>query len=183
MSIFKTKGLVLKINKNKDKNFIYTLFTVDYWKINCIKKLKTKEKSLDLWYDIDFQIYVWKKKDGIHSIRNIKILSEFNAHDKTFSEINSFLEFLTLILRRTPAWVPIPEIYTIFSSLNSLDNVKVEKILLAKLKILNVLWELDTNHKNKTVTKILKFVVNNNISTVLRLWGISEEVLDELGRI
>lgn len=183
MSIFKTKAIVLKINKNKDKNFIYTLFTLDYWKINCIKKLKVKEKSLDLWYKIDFQIYVWKKKEGLHTIRNIKILSEFNTNNKTFWEINSFLEFLAVILRKTPSWIPISEIYSIFSTLNSLEKLKIEKILLAKLKVLNILWELSISHKNKIVEKILKFVVNNNISTILRLWWIEKDILYELAEI
>jgi len=183
VSIFKTKAIVLKINKTKDKNFIYTLFTVDYWKINCVKKLKTKEKSLDLWYNIDFQIFVWKKKDGIHTIRNIKILSEFNTQNKTFSEINTFLEFTALIFKKTPSWVPIPEIYNIFNRINSLETYKIEKVLLAKLKVLNVLWELNSNHKNKTVEKILKFVINNNIDTVLRLGWIENDILEELEKI
>lgn len=183
MSIFKTKAIVLNINKSKDKNFIYSLFTLDYWKINCVKKLKTKEKSLDLWYNIDFEINVAKNKDSMSSFRNIKILSEFDTSNKSFNQINDFLELITLVSKNTPYWVPMHEIYNSINALYSLENIKSEKILLTKLKVLNLLWELDENSKNLTLKKILKFVNNNSINTVLRLWGIEEDVLEEIRRI
>ncbi|PIE85542.1 hypothetical protein CSA08_01415 [Candidatus Gracilibacteria bacterium] len=183
MSIFKTKAIVLNINKNKDKNFIYSLFSLDYGRINCIKKLKTKEKSIDLGYNIDFEINVAKNKETISSFRNIKIISEFKTSGKKFSEINDFLELISMIFKKTPYGVPIYEIYNSVSVLCNLKEVKNEKILLTKLKILDILGELDENHKNNTVRKILKFVNKNNIKTILRLAGLEENILEEIRKI
>jgi recombinational DNA repair protein (RecF pathway) len=48
MAIFKTKAIILKISKVKDKDFIYDIFTFDYGRIKVQKKEHKKEKSLDL---------------------------------------------------------------------------------------------------------------------------------------
>ena len=73
MSIFKTKWIILKIHKIRDKDFLYTIFSKDYWKIMCNKKFSKKEKTLDLWYLINFEI-ITKENVSIHKIKNIKIL-------------------------------------------------------------------------------------------------------------
>jgi recombinational DNA repair protein (RecF pathway) len=38
MSLFKTKAIILKISKVKEKDFIYDIFTYDYGKIKVQKK-------------------------------------------------------------------------------------------------------------------------------------------------
>jgi recombinational DNA repair protein (RecF pathway) len=48
MSFFKSKAIILKIYKNKDKNFIYDIFTYEFGKIKIQKKDAKKEKALDI---------------------------------------------------------------------------------------------------------------------------------------
>ena len=182
MLIFKTKWIILKINRLKENDFLYTILSEDYWKILCQKKIVSKEKSLDLWYIINFEI-VTKEERKIHKIRNIKILSEFKTEWKWFKIINSYLELLNLILRYTPDWVPVLWIILIFKNINSIKDLDEIKIILSKLKILNILWILDIESKNPLVKRILKFIDKNNINDILRLSGINERIKEELGKL
>ena len=116
MSIFKDKAIVLKIEKLPENSLLYTFFTYNYWKIRANKKFSKSEKNLDLGYLVDFEI-VTKENVSIHKIKNIKIKNEFNLeNNKTFYEINLFLEILSFVLNETLDWVENKEIF-------SLENV------------------------------------------------------------
>jgi len=179
MSIFKTKWVILKIYKLAGNDFLYTIFTYDYWIIKASKKNTKNEKSIDLWYLINFEIET-KEEKKIHKIRNIKISCEFNTENKNFATINAYLTILWTILHKSPTGVPIYEIIEVIEAILKYENINETKLILSRLKIINILWELDINHENKTVWKILKFINNNKISEILRLWGIEEEVNREL---
>jgi len=86
-------------------------------------------------------------------------------------------------LHKSPTWVPIYEIIEVIEAILRYENINEIKLILARLKIINILWELDINHENKTVWKILKYINNNRISEILRLGGIDEEVKIELEKI
>ena len=179
MSIFKSKGIILKIEKIKAWEFLYTIFTRDYWKIKCNKKLAKSEKTLDLWYLVNFEITT-KENVSIHKIRNIKILSEFSRDNKTFSELNSYLIILSIINNKTPNWTPIYELFDLLELINSYKDVDEIKLILTRLKISAIFWELNENNSNETVSKILKFINSNKIERILKLTGISEELKKEL---
>ena len=182
MSIFKTKWIIIKIDKIAKNDFLYTIFSYDYWKIKANKKIAKKEKILDIWYIINFEIET-KKNNSIHKIRNIKILSHFNYEKKSFKLINNFLELIALISKNIPEWIPIFEIYNIFYYINNYEKLTDEKILLTKLKIINILWNLTTQSKDKIVEKILKFIHNNNIKEILKLTWINEKEKNILEKI
>jgi len=182
MSIFKTKWVVLKINKITWKDFLYTIFTYDYWIIRASKKKSWNEKAIDLWYLINFEVETKEKRD-IHRIRNIKISLEFICENKNFATINAYLTLLWTVLNNTPIWVPIYEISEIIEAVLNYDKINETKLTLARLKIINILWNLDINHKNITVARILKFINNNKIWEILRLSWISKEVERELIKI
>ena len=100
MSVFKDKAIVLKVDKIAEKDLLYTIFSYDYWKLKVSKKFSKKEKNIDLGYIINFEI-ITKENVSIHKIKNVKIKSEFNLENKrTFSEINIFLEILSLIYKQ-----------------------------------------------------------------------------------
>lgn len=194
MSIFKTSWVVIKIDKVWIKDFVYTIFTRDYGKIKANKKLASKEKALDLWYIINFEIETKEKRD-IHKIRNIKIKSEFLSKNRNFSEINSYLVFLSTIHKRIPDGVPVMEVYDIVEKMTSspltwdtsphpnllpLGEGIDTKLILSTLKIINIAWELNINHKNETVAKILKFINTNKIDSILKLSWIDENTKKEL---
>ena len=191
MSIFKTKWIVLKKEKLKENEFIYTIFTYDYWKIKTIKKESKKEKTLDLWYILNFEIYLSEKSE-ILKIRNIKIIWEFKTESKTFSEINSFLELLNIVQKNVPEKVSIYEIYLIFESIKGLEKISgnvnkstlsEEKLILARLKVLNILWILGIDNKNELISRILRFINNNNIKSIFKLTWITTEIKNELNKI
>ena len=181
MSIFKTKWIILKINKIDSSNQLYTIFTYDYWIIKCSKKRNSKEKNLDLWYLINSEIET-KENSGIHKMRNIKIKWEFKTENKSFSEINWFLETLWYLLRNFPEWVSNYELFWILEYIIKLKHLSEIQIILSKLKIKNIFWELNLEDKNKTVSKILKFINSNNIETILKLVWVDEKVEEELKR-
>lgn len=182
MSIFKTKWIVIKKEKIKENEFIYTIFTYDYWKIKAVKKESKKEKMLDLWYLLNFELYLSDKNDLL-KIRNIKITWQFDTVNKSFSEINTFLELLNIILKNTPEKIAVYEIYHIFEILKNQETINEVKIILSKLKVLDILGILDINHTNPTIVKILKFIINNNIKNIIKLIWINEELKNELKKI
>jgi len=182
MSIFKTKWIILKIQKIKPWEFLYTIFTKEYWKILCNKKLSKKEKTLDLWYIVNFEIST-KENQSIHKIRNIKILSEFSRENKSFSELNSYLTILSIILKKIPNWLPINELFELTEILNINENITETKLILIKLKIISIFWELDENNDNGTIQKILKFINSNKIERVLKLTWINEDIKGKLEKI
>lgn len=194
LSIFKDKAIVLKIEKTlkinddsftktNDKEFLYTLFTKTYWKIKASKKYSKTEKSLDIWYNINFEI-ITSEKSKIHKIKNIKIKNEFNINkDKNFYEINKYLEIIALIYREIPEWVAFEEIYEIIEIINEKENIDEIKLILTKIKIKSLIWILNINHNDEIIKKILKFINNSKIENILRLSGIKEEQKKELEQI
>jgi hypothetical protein len=181
MSLFKSKGIVLKKKKLWEKEFLYTLFSYDFWKIDVVKKLSSKEKALDIGYDINFEIK-HAKKNGISSIANIKILSEFDVKEKDFKTIQEYLWLIFRIYTKTEKNIPVYEIYNIINILNKKDITR-EKICLTELKLVDIFWELPENHSDETVRKIFLFIRNNNIKDILRLSGIDDEKLTILQQI
>jgi len=158
---------------------MYTIFSYDYWKIKATKKIAKAEKNIDLWYIINFEIET-KNKTNIHKIKNIKITSEFNTQNKSFSIINKFLENLSTILKHMPEWIAVYEVYNIMEIVNTKQNISEIQLILSKLKILSIAGELNIENKNATISKILKFVSRNNISDIFRLGWINEELKKEL---
>jgi len=189
LSIFKDKAIVLKIDKVnsnsswekiKDKELLYTLFTKTYWKIKANKTYSKNEKNIDIWYVINFEIITSVNKK-IHKIKNIKINSEFNLNkDKNFSEINNYLETLSLIYREIPEWLSFEEVFKIIEEINTYEKIDLTKLILAKLKIKSLLWILDIENKNPIISKILKFINVSKIDSILKLTWINNELKKEL---
>lgn len=196
MSIFKSKWIILKIDKvtwnqsnkeySQDKikwwEFLYTVFTKEYWKIKCNKRLSKHEKTLDLWYIINFEITT-KENASIHKINNIKILSEFSHENKNFKEINAYLTALAKALHKTPHGSPIYELFDLLELVTNHKNIDETKLILSKLKIIAIFWELNENHENETIRKILKFINANKIESIFKLTWISEELKIKLNTI
>jgi len=182
MSIFNTKWIIIKIDKVKHGEFLYTIFTKDYWKIKCNKKIGKQEKILDLGYLINFEI-VTKENVSIHKISNIKILSEFNLENKWFKEINNYLIILSIVLKKIPNWTPIFELFELLETVNNIKNIDESKLILSKLKIISILWELNEHHENEITRKILKFINSNKIDKILKLVGINEGIKNKLNEL
>ena len=181
MSIFKDSWIILKIQKQANKDFLYTIFSYKFWKIFAIKKLSNKEKQLDLWYHINYEI---RTNTNINKISNIKIINEFNNQNKTFNELNSYLQLLSIILHKTAFWVENIEIFEIVSKINKYKKQDLEiKIILASLKVIHILWELNIENKNSQTAKILKFISINNFSKIIKLSWINEDIKKELQNI
>ena len=182
MLIFKTKWIILKINKKKKEYFIYTIFCDQYWIITCIRKFNIKEKNIDLWYIINFEIET-KKENKIQKIRNIKILSVFYTEWKCFNILNNYLELLNIVKNNSPYWVEILWIIPIFENINNHHSIDTIKIILSKLKVLNILWILNLENKDPLIKRILKFINKNKIENILKLGRIDEEIKEKLEKL
>jgi hypothetical protein len=183
LPIFKDHWIVLKIEKTRDKDLLYTIFTKEYWKIKANKKFSKKEKTLDLGYIINFEIHT-KEWKNIHKIHNIKIKSEFNTlKDKNFAELNTYLEILGKIHNEIPDWLQNKEVFKLIEIINSHKKIDETRLILAKIKLKAILWELKIENYDKVIEKILKFVTNSKIEDILKLKGISEEIKEKLKKI
>ncbi len=182
MSIFKTKWIIVSIKKRESEEDIYTLFSYDYGKILVQKKKKWREKPLDIGYIIQCEIVTWEGKT-VHKIKNVKIKSQFLYEEKEFSTINEYLRLIALVKKWTPNWLPIQEIYELLSCLHKQEKLLEEKILLWQLKILHIFWTLQPENKNPTIQKILKFISENKIDTIVKLKWIDEELKNELRKL
>lgn len=186
MSIFKTKWIILKVDssnpwigKMKAWEFLYTVFTKEYGKILCNTKISKKEKTLDLWYLINFEI-ITRENASIHKVKWIKIISEFNTENKSFAEINAYMIILSTIYKKLPSWAPVFELFELLEIINSYSEINGLQLILTRLKILAIMWELNETHSNDIVWKILKFINANKINRILKLSWITEELKKEL---
>lgn len=180
MSIFKDSAIVLKITKKENKDFVCHLMSEKFWKIIAIKKISPKEKALDIWYHINYEIDS-KKESKSSKLRMIKIINEFNYEGKKFREINSFLDLINIIIKRVEPWVENISINEIVKEILKYDKDDLEiKLILAQLKIINLLWELNTENKDKTISKILNFINKNNFKNIIKLSWINDKLKKEL---
>lgn len=179
MLIFKSSWIILKIHKVNEKDFLYTIFTQEYGKIICQKKYSKTEKSLDIWYLIQFEIET-KEDKKVHKMRNIKILSDFAPTNKSFDVLQNYLELLAMIHKNTPEWVQAYWIIDIVEFIHEYENITADKILLSKLKLLHIFGTLPYEHINQITHKTLKFIHTKSISEIFKLWTIPDEIKKDL---
>lgn len=182
MSLFKTKAIILKISKVKEKDFIYDIFTYDYGKIKVQKKDSKKEKSLDSGYIINCEIETKEWRD-IHKIKNIKIKSEFRYEQLEFEIINLYLSIIWIIYQKIPFWVEFKDIFEIIEEINSKKNIDKTKLVLSKLKVIDLLWELKIDNDDEVIRKILKFINKNKIKDILKLTWINLDTISKLNEV
>lgn len=180
MSIFKSKAVVLKkTSLSWSTNIIYILFSLDYGKIQAITKTSKKEKTLDIWNIIDFEIETnWKNK--INNIKNIKISSIFLYENIEYKIIEQYLKIISTIIKLVPEWVKIISIFEIIKYINLQKNINYSKLILRELKILNILGILDLETKDTIVKKILSFISKNNIDKIFLLEKLDDNILKNL---
>lgn len=163
----------------KENEFLFDVFSYDYGKLKLKAKKSKKEKNLDVWYIINFEVNV-KKENTIHDIKNIKIKSEFDYLWKNYEVILEYLELLQVVDKKCPYHMPMYEIYNIFHEINHFQNISDEKLIFAHLKILHILWILPQEHSNISIQKILSFVTKESIKNILKLKWLDDEAKKEL---
>lgn len=179
MSIFKTSWIILKkITINSDQ--ILTVFSKDYWKIKLVYKNK-KDQKFDIWANINFEIIV-KNENKIHNIKNIFIKNQVNVEKLNFSIIYEYLNILNIINIFCIENNVCYEIYEIMDFINTKEKLSENQIILAQLRIFNILWILDLNHINIEIKKVLYFVNKTKINDFSRL-KLEENHLFELKNI
>lgn len=183
MSIFKSKWVILKkISSPWNSDIIYSIFSLYYGKIQARAKISKKEKTLDLWNLIDFEIET-SDKSKINKIKNIKISSIFLYEWKEYKIIEQYLKIINTVIKLTPDWVAIDKIFEILKAINSKEDLNYSKLVLAELKIINILWILNLENKNPLIQKILLFVDKNNIETIFLLEKLDDEILEKLSHL
>lgn len=180
--IFKTKAVVLKKEKLPKWDFLYTFFSYEYWKILCSKRASNKEKEVEIWACISCEVSV-KKQREIHNLRNIKIKSQINYTKLNFETINSYLFLVSQIYKNCQKGMIIPEIYDVLEIINSKENIENYSIILWRLKIKNILWNLNDENENQTVKKIIHFIINNNFRDIIRLTWIEKDIEKRLEQL
>ena len=178
MSFFKSKAIVLNKKKLSEKEFIYSIFSYEYGKIDCKKKVWAKEKPLDIWYDINFEIF-WKKANSLATIRNIKILHELDTKTQDYATIFVYMQLMNQIHKQTERWIPVYAIYDLVHSLHE-KKITETSVILSLLKLKHILGVLPLTHNDPIVQKVLKYIYNTNISQILLLTWINTEIKKKL---
>lgn len=182
MFIYKTSWVILKITKLRENFILLDIFSYDYWKVKFKTKYTKKEKTLDIWYVVNFEITV-KKENSINEIKNIKITKEFDYNNKDYEIILEYLTLLKLIYDKSVENNPIYEVFNIVSFLNDDKDITQIKIILSQIKIISIFWTLNIENKNQTIKKILSFISKESIKNILRLTWINEDLKLELKQL
>lgn len=183
MSIFKTQWIVLKVKKQSEKEFLYTIFFRDYGKLTVTKRKKGREKSIDIGYNINCEIST-KESREIHTIGNIKVIDQFSYENKKFEIIELYLTLIQFLLQNIPAGVPHGEAHKIMEEINKQSSsITPENILLAKLKIKSIFGDIQETCSNTTLQKIIKFINSHSIKDIWKLTGIDRSTFEKLKQL
>ncbi len=174
--------MVIKIHSQKETEFLFDIFTYEYGKMKLKSKKSKKEKTLDIWYIIDFEINV-KKENSIHEMKNIKIKNEFDYLNKDYSILLQYLELITLVYEKCPYNVAIYDIFHLLNGVNICENISSEKLLFSKLKVLSLLWILQIDNSNLQIQKILSFISKESIQNILKLKWLTQKNQWEINNI
>jgi hypothetical protein len=142
-----------------------------------LKKNSSKEKELDVWNLINFEIEV-KEWKNIHKIRNIKVISEYNYKDIPYCEIELFMKIIAYINQEARDWMILWGLNLILEELN--NGLDYTKLILIWLKVTSIFWELKLENDKETIWKILKFINFSKPKDIIKLTGINEEIEKEL---
>jgi len=173
MTNFKTSGIVLKIINNQKINTIY-IFSKEYWKIICSIKNNKKEKMLDIWNIVNFEI---STKNNFNNIKNITIINSINYNILNYNTIYEYLTLINYIFKLCPLNEVNTMVYDIVFEINKYKSISQEKIIFAQLKLLDILWYWI---ENKTIKKLNQYISKNNIKNILRLKWLNENQLINL---
>lgn len=182
MSLFSSQGIILRIQKLKDKQELYTIFTREYGSIQVTRKYSQRNKPVDLGTIISSEIETKPERD-IHTIRNLKIRSQFDAQRASFEMTHRFLLLLHYAYTHLPLGHSIPEVFEVLSELAKIQSPETQDILLSQLKIMDILWNLDIEHQDATIKKILRFIHESPIQKVLKLTGLKDEDTQKLEEV
>ena len=175
--------MVLKIKKVNEKEFLYTVFFQDYGKLTVTKKKKGKEKPIDTGYTINCEIITKEQRD-IHTIWNIQILHQFSCDEKDFQTIQEYLHMIKDILNNIPQGSPHREVFNILEHIaKNSKKLSYTQILLTRIKLKEIVWNISQTWWSTTVQKILKFIENHKIQDILKLTGIDTETLKDLEQL
>ena len=180
MWYFKTKWIIL--NKIKTwKEIIFVIFSYDYWKILCSFKVSKKDKVLDIWNEINFELET-KKWNDISFLKNYSIKTHISYSDKSFDYINEYLSIIWVLNKFLVKWVQFISLYDNFSFINH-ENISLSQLFLLKMKILSELWFLYYSWKNNLILRLVKFVSLNNINKIFLLKWIDDKLFIELNKL
>lgn len=175
---FYTSGIILKITQIKDDFFSIDFFSADYGRVKVSLFDKKMIKKLDIWYEINGEIYM--KKKGNLELRWGKIKQDFSYIDRDYQDILEFLILIQILYKHLPFWVENREIYEIISYVLWYREISKSKIIFAQIKIFMLFWIFDEHTKDPLLQKIFSFIRNQKIQEILRLKVDDERLLSLL---
>lgn len=177
MSVFKTQWIVLQVGKYSQEELWYKIFFKDYGILTVKKKKKSRERPIDTGYYISCEI-ITSNKQNIHTIGNIKTKCFFVSENRSFSEIELFLELIKYIKTELPEWNPHYELYEVITKY--IEHCEHYSLLLTYIKVMQTLGNLPESHPDQTIQKILKFMHTHHYKDIMRLKDIPEDIQKKL---
>ena len=116
-------------------------------------------------------------------MQGVKIIKQFEAENKSYDAINNFLDLLNMIIEKMPEWLSNKSIFDVIEAVVWYEKINETKLLLAKLKIRNILWELNLENKREDIEKILKFINENKIDYILKIKQLDKNMLRIISNI
>jgi hypothetical protein len=82
-----------------------------------------------------------------------------------------------------PEWIVFKDVFEIIEEINDTNNIDEIKLILSRLKVINLLWELNLMHEDELVQKVLKFINSNKLKEIFKLNWFDEVIKEKLRRI
>lgn len=163
--MFKTKAIILQIQRVRDNKTRIVLFTKEYGKITCWYK-----KKWCIWDLGDIIVSTIDRHLGENILKDIEITDRAHVDHWNFATIISFLEIINLFYSLLPDSVPHHHIfddYTILiKTIKWLDVLYLSHYSLFQLRILKMLGFINDQDFQKTPR--LHYIHNNISSSSLR---------------
>lgn len=184
MSIFHDNGIIIKIIKWTEKDDILQVFFQNYG-ILSVKNTKNKRKIwMDIWNLISAEIYT-RSENSLATLQAVKVLSYIPSDTLNYKSQLAFLEYITDIKTYIPLWYPHYESFQLSEKLLQIwKTLRYQDILLARLKLREILWEGWELVSNKVfLRKIQNFLRSYDTKYIFQLTSLSEEQIQSLEKI
>ena len=180
MAIFSSQGVILSLEKSSEKQQWVQIFLKEYGILNVKKEIQKSTKNIDIGNIISCEILT-KETSSLHKISGIKVLGYYHTANKSFSEIQMFLQILKIIKKYIPYGYPHFEIYEIVEKIIWKENkISFQEILLLYIKILDILWIIPEEIDEILILKIISFIRKYWIHDFKKLKKMDEEQVKTL---
>ncbi len=171
---YKTQGIILRSRESRAADRIYIIYTADYGKIAASAKSAKKATSKLAGHLEPLTLSNLHIAQGarLDKIAGSKIIQSYKSIKQDLDKLNNSFYFLELVDKITPEGLSDKRIFTLLiEALDYLEKNKHHPLINHSfaLKILEIQGFCPTLSEENNLNKILKFLLTQNYSNIIRL--------------